>query len=78
MKRIFVIDWMLLLVFILTACTGFGLHMVGYGGNHELWHNWAVFHIASSLLFLGHIIKTDTYPETKFAERPVRSFPINL
>lgn len=52
MKRIFVIDWMLLLVFILTACTGFGLHMVGYGGNHELWHNWAVFHIVASILFV--------------------------
>lgn len=52
MKRIFAIDWMLLLVFILTASTGWELHVVGHGGNHELWHNWAVFHVIASILFV--------------------------
>lgn len=52
MKRIFVIDWMLLVVSILTVFTGLGLHIAGHGGNHELWHNWAVFHIITSILFV--------------------------
>ena len=52
MKRIFVVDWILLAVFILTAFTGLELHAAGHGGSHELWHNWAVFHIIASILFV--------------------------
>ena len=56
MKRIFVIDWILIFVFILSAISGFGLHRAGHGSSHELWHNWAVFHILGSVLFLVAII----------------------
>ena len=52
MNRIFIIDWILLVVFILTVFTGLKLHVAGHGSNHELWHNWAVFHIITSILFV--------------------------
>lgn len=51
MKKIFVIDWILILVFVLSAFSGMGLHLAGHGSNHELWHNWAVFHVLTSLFF---------------------------
>ena len=43
MKRIFVIDWILIVVFIVSAIS-------------EVWHNWAVFHVLGSVLFLVAII----------------------
>lgn len=52
MKRIFVIDWILIVVFIVSAISGFGLHVAGHGSSHEIWHNWAVFHVLGSILFL--------------------------
>lgn len=51
MKKIFVIDWSLFFVFVLSAFSGIGLHISGHGNNHELWHNWAVFHVLTSFLF---------------------------
>lgn len=51
MKKIFVIDWSLIPMFILSAYTGIELHIVGHQNNHEIWHNWAVFHVVISLLF---------------------------
>ena len=45
MKRIFVIDWILIVVFIVSAISGVGLHIAGHGNSHEVWHNWAVFHV---------------------------------
>ena len=56
MKRIFVIDWILIVVFIMSAISGFGLHVAGHGGTHEVWHNWAVFHVLGSILFLIVVI----------------------
>lgn len=56
MKRIFVIDWILIFVFILSDTSGFGLHRAGHGSSHELWHNWAVFHTLGSVSFLVAII----------------------
>lgn len=56
MKRIFVIDWILIVVFIVSAISGFGLHIAGHGNSHELWHNWAVVHVLGSILFLVAII----------------------
>lgn len=56
MKRIFVIDWILIVVFIVSAVSGFGLHIAGHWNSHEVWHNWAVFHILGSVLFLIAII----------------------
>lgn len=52
MKRIFVIDWILIVVFIVSAISGFGLHVAGHGSSHKIWHNWAVFHVWGSILFL--------------------------
>ena len=56
MKRIFVIDWILIVVFIVSAISGVGLHIAGHGNCHEIWHNWAVFHVVGSVLFLVAII----------------------
>ena len=52
MKKIFVIDWLLLLAGILCAVTGIGMHLSGHGNVHEIWHNWAVVHVLSSLFML--------------------------
>lgn len=56
MKKIFVIDWLLVFVFILSAASGIGLHIAGHHCTHEVWHNWAVFHVVASLLFLIAVI----------------------
>ena len=56
MKRIVVIDWILIVVFIVSAISGIGLHIAGHGNSHEVWHNWAVFHALGSVLFLVAII----------------------
>ena len=56
MKRIFVIDWILIVVFIVSAISGIDLHIAGHGNSHEVWHNWAVFHALGSVLFLVTII----------------------
>lgn len=56
MKKIFVIDWILVFVFVLSAFSGIKLHIAGHGSNHELWHNWSIFHILTSLLFLIAVI----------------------
>ena len=56
MKRIFVIDWILIVVFFVSAISGFGLHVAGHGNSHEVWHNWAVAHVLGSVLYLIAII----------------------
>ena len=56
MKKIFVIDWILIPVFVLSAFSGIQLHVAGHGTSHEVWHNWAVFHIIASILFLMAVI----------------------
>ena len=56
MKKIFVIDWILVVVFILSASSGIGLHMAGHDGSHELRHTWTCIHRITSLLFLIAII----------------------
>ena len=50
-KNIFLIDWLLIPSFIFSLYTGIELHVAGHGNNHEIWHNWAVFHVVMSLLF---------------------------
>ena len=52
MKKIFVIDWLLLLAGILSTVTGIGMHHAGHFAVHEVWHNWAVAHILVSLFML--------------------------
>ena len=56
MKKIFVTDWILIIAFMLSTLSGIGLHIVGYGNNHELWHNWAVSHVLTSFLFFITVI----------------------
>ena len=56
MKRIFMIDWGLLPSFILSVYTGIELHVAGHGNNHEIWHDWAIFHVIVSLLLLILIV----------------------
>ena len=53
MKKIFVIDWILIPVFILSAYTGIELHIAGHGNDHDTWHNWAVSHVIMSMLFFS-------------------------
>lgn len=56
MKKIFVIDWILIFVFVLSAFSGIGLHIAGHGSKHELWHSWAVFHVLTSFLFFMTVV----------------------
>ena len=51
-KRIFLIDRRLIPVSVLSMTTGIGLHIVGHGTNHALWHIWTVMHVFASLLFV--------------------------
>lgn len=51
MKRIFIIDWCLIPLFLFTVFTGIELHIAGHGNSHELWHTWALGHIIGSFLF---------------------------
>lgn len=52
MKRIFVVDWILIPLSILATYTGIELHIAGHSNNHEIWHDWALFHMIVSLPFL--------------------------
>lgn len=38
-------------MFVLSAFSGIGLHIAGHGNNHEVWYNWAVFHVLICFLF---------------------------
>lgn len=51
MKKIFVVDWILLPYFFITAITGIGMHIAGHGTNHLSWEIWAWGHSLSGLLF---------------------------
>lgn len=52
MKRTFSIERLLPLTFVASAVSGIGLHIAGHGTGHEVWHNWALAHVLSSLLWL--------------------------
>lgn len=54
MQKIFVIDWLLLAAFVLTAATGTGYHIAGNSGacDHHVWVRWAVTHILASVFML--------------------------
>ena len=56
MKKVFVIDLVLVPLFAVSGFTGFGLHIAGHGDSHALWHNWAVAHVVSSLLFTVFVL----------------------
>lgn len=52
MKKIFVVDWWLVALFVVVAVSGFAMHIAGFRFSHEVWHNWAVVHTLSSIAFL--------------------------
>lgn len=52
-NKIFIVDLLLLILFIIVAVSGFGMHGAGHGDNHSVWHSWAVAHCLSTLLFVG-------------------------
>ena len=49
-KTLFLTDLLLLITFVPSSATGFILHWAGHQSNHELWHNWAVAHVISTVL----------------------------
>ena len=54
MKRTVIFtDIALVPTFVLTFYSGIKLHVAGHGTSHEVWHNFALFHIITSLLFLA-------------------------
>ena len=50
-KTLFITDIAVLLTFLPASISGFILHVAGHNGIHETWHNWAVIHIFSTLVF---------------------------
>ena len=50
-KTLFITDIAVLLTFLLASISGFILHAAGHNDVHEVWHNWAVTHIFSTLVF---------------------------
>ncbi|MBQ8493493.1 MAG: DUF4405 domain-containing protein [Alistipes sp.] len=52
MKRIFVIDWVLLAAAVVLIASGFAMHIAGHGTNHHEWHVWGVLHVVASVLFI--------------------------
>lgn len=55
-KTLFLVDLLSAISFIPASATGFVMHWAGHQYNHELWHNWALAHILSTLLFTIAII----------------------
>ncbi|MFV0553364.1 MAG: DUF4405 domain-containing protein [Mangrovibacterium sp.] len=51
-KSIFIIDLILIPVFILVIYSGLKLHIAGHADNHEVWAYWAHYHIIVSVLSL--------------------------
>ncbi len=56
MKKVFVVDWLLIPLAVLCSYNGIELHIAGHEAVHSIWHNWAVFHIITSVLFLASSI----------------------
>lgn len=52
MKRTFVINWILIDLFIVSIISLFRPHVTGRGNSHEIWHDLAMFHVLGSVLFL--------------------------
>ncbi len=56
-EKNFVIDWILIVAFVVSAVSGFGLHIWPEMGTvMKSGHHWAVFHVLGSILFLVAII----------------------
>ena len=72
-KALFITDMAVLLTFLPASISGFLLHASGHNGDHEVWHNWAVTHIFSTLAFtisVGvHIYSHWNWYKTLFQKR---------
>ncbi len=53
MKKTIISDTALIPAFVLSAYSGIGLHTAGHYASHEIWHDWAVFHVLASTVFLA-------------------------
>lgn len=51
-KFLFIIDLILIPVFILVIYSGLKLHVMGHIQNHDIWAYWAHFHIVTSIISL--------------------------
>ncbi len=51
-KSIFIIDLILIPVFLLLIYSGLKLHVAGHTSNHDIWEHWAHFHIITGFLSL--------------------------
>jgi len=51
-KSIFIVDLILIPVFVLVIFTGLKLHIVSKIDNHDIWSYWAHFHIIVSIISL--------------------------
>lgn len=61
-RLIYFTDLVLLPLFVLSFYSGMELHIAGHGTEHEIWHNWAVFHTIAGLFFaLSGIIHVKTH-----------------
>ena len=50
-KTLFITDIAVLLTFLPASISGFILHAAGHNDVHEVWHNWAIVHIFTTLAF---------------------------
>ncbi|NDV78291.1 hypothetical protein D0T57_04820 [Dysgonomonas sp. 511] len=51
-KSVFIVDLILIPIFILVTYSGLKLHIAGDVGNHDIWSSWAHFHIIVSIISL--------------------------
>ncbi len=76
MPRIFVIDWLLVPVFLSVLYSGLGLHLAGHAGDHGVWHDWAAVHVVLGTAMLGlvgmHVRAHRSWYKGLFAGRPGR------
>lgn len=51
-RGIFIVDASLIPIFGMLLFSGLKLHGAAHLNNHDIWHNWAVIHVISSILCL--------------------------
>ncbi|MDU1904815.1 MAG: DUF4405 domain-containing protein [Dysgonomonas sp.] len=51
-KSIFIVDILLIPIFILVIYSGLELHIAGHDTDHEIWSHWAHIHIITSVVSL--------------------------
>lgn len=56
MKPVFRIDLLSAVSGLCTLVTGIMVHRAGHFSSHEVWHNWSVAHVITSIVFTAVII----------------------